>query len=55
MVDVSPLSTLGAICIASIPASGAEKNLLFRKLMIWGLSMAVVGAILSFLILDLPY
>jgi len=55
MVDVSPLSTLGAICIASIPASGTVKNLLFRQLMIWGLSMAVVGAVLSFLILDLPY
>jgi len=55
MVDVSPLSTLGAICISAIPATSMEKNKLFRQLMLWGLSMAVVGAVLSFLILDLPY
>ena len=56
MVDVSPLSTLGAICISAMPtASSAVKNKLFRQLMLWGLSMAVVGTILSFLILDLPY
>jgi di/tricarboxylate transporter len=46
LVDVSPLSTLGALCIAS---AGPEENrlLLFRKLMIWGLSMAGVGAVVS--------
>lgn len=55
MVDVSPLSTLGAICISAIPATSMEKNKLFRQLMLWGVSMAFVGAILSFLILDLPY
>jgi di/tricarboxylate transporter len=55
MVDVSPLSTLGAICISAVPATSIEKNKLFRQLMLWGLSMAFVGAILSFFILDLPY
>lgn len=44
LVDVSPLSTLGALCIAALPA-GHDPKLLFRQLLIWGLSMSVVGAI----------
>jgi di/tricarboxylate transporter len=55
MVDVSPLSTLGAICISSVPAIGLVRNRLFRQLMIWGLSMSVVGAFLSYILLDLTY
>lgn len=51
MVDVSPLSTLGAICIACIPA--IDRQSIFRKLLIWGLLMAVFGAILSFIFLDI--
>lgn len=51
MVDVSPLSTLGAICIACIPA--IDRQATFRKLLIWGLLMAVFGAILSFIFLDI--
>jgi Mg2+/citrate symporter len=46
LVDVSPLSTLGALCIATV-RDGAESRRLFRQLMIWGLSMAVVGATLA--------
>jgi Na+/H+ antiporter NhaD/arsenite permease-like protein len=42
LVDVSPLSTLGALCVAAVAAEEARD--LFRKLMIWGLSMSVVGA-----------
>lgn len=53
MVDVSPLSTLGAISLASYIGTNKEKNILFRKLMIWGLSMAIVGAGLSYVFLDL--
>lgn len=45
VVDVSPLSTLGALCVAAV-SDGAHSRRLFRQLMIWGLSMAVVGAIL---------
>lgn len=45
LVDVSPLSTLGALCVAAV-ADQAEARDLFRKLLIWGLSMAIVGAIL---------
>ena len=44
LVDVSPLSTIGALCIASAPAS-ADRRLLFNQVLAWGLSMAVVGAI----------
>jgi Na+/H+ antiporter NhaD/arsenite permease-like protein len=43
LVDVSPLSTIGALCIASAPAS-ADRRLLFNRVLAWGLSMSVVGA-----------
>jgi di/tricarboxylate transporter len=49
LVDVSPLSTLGALCVANV-VDRAEARDLFRKLLMWGLSMAVVGAILSWLL-----
>jgi di/tricarboxylate transporter len=45
LVDVSPLSTLGALCVAAVADPHAARDL-FRKMMIWGLSMAVVGAVL---------
>jgi Na+/H+ antiporter NhaD/arsenite permease-like protein len=45
MVDVSPLSTLGALCVATV-ADPIEASDLFRKLLIWGLSMSVAGALL---------
>jgi di/tricarboxylate transporter len=45
LVDVSPLSTLGALCLAAVPA-GRDGAGLFRRLLIWGLSMTVVGALL---------
>ena len=44
LVDVSPLSTLGALCLA-VAAPQEDRSALFRKLMAWGWSMAVVGAI----------
>lgn len=45
IVDVSPLSTLGALCVAAVPDPEAARDL-FRRLMIWGFSMALVGALL---------
>jgi len=45
LVDVSPLSTLGALCVATVLDRSAARDL-FRKLLIWGLSMAIVGALL---------
>ena len=47
LVDVSPLSTIGALCIAG--ASAEESRPLFNKLLVWGLSMSVVGGLLSYL------
>ena len=44
LVDVSPLSTIGALCIASAPVS-ADRRLLFNQVLAWGLSMSVVGAL----------
>ncbi|MFN0177246.1 MAG: SLC13 family permease [Gemmatimonadales bacterium] len=45
LVDVSPLSTLGALCVATVadPTAGRQ---LFRQLMAWGLGMTLVGALL---------
>lgn len=45
LVDVSPLSTLGALCVAAVAEPEIARDL-FRKLLIWGFSMAVVGALL---------
>jgi di/tricarboxylate transporter len=44
LVDVSPLSTIGALCLASAPAA-ADRRLLFKQVLAWGLSMALVGAV----------
>jgi Na+/H+ antiporter NhaD/arsenite permease-like protein len=46
LVDVSPLSTLGALCVATV-SDPTESRQLFKKLLIWGLSMSVVGALIS--------
>jgi Na+/H+ antiporter NhaD/arsenite permease-like protein len=48
VVDVSPLSTLGAMCIANA-AAREDRNRLFQRLLIYGLSMAVVGALVCYL------
>ena len=45
LVDVSPLSTLGALCIATLAEPSAQR-LLFRQLMTWGAAMIVTGAVL---------
>lgn len=45
LVDVSPLSTLGALCVAAAPDPTASRSL-FRALLAWGLSMVLVGAVL---------
>ena len=47
LVDTSPLSTLGALCIASA-GEEEDKGVLFRKLLIWGLSMSIVSGIVCF-------
>jgi di/tricarboxylate transporter len=52
LVDVSPLSTLGALCIANAAAS-ENRKVLFNKLMIWGLSMSVIGALVCWVFFGL--
>jgi di/tricarboxylate transporter len=44
LVDVSPLSTIGALCIASAPPT-ADRRRLFNQVLAWGLSMSVAGAV----------
>jgi hypothetical protein len=44
LVDSSPLSTIGALCVASA-AVEEDRSRLFNKVLAWGLSMAVVGAL----------
>jgi di/tricarboxylate transporter len=47
LVDVSPLSTTGALCMAAAPAA-EDTRALFRKMLAWGLSMSVVAAVGSY-------
>jgi di/tricarboxylate transporter len=44
LVDISPISTTGALCIAAAPPE-EDHQALFNKMLAWGLSMAVVGAV----------
>jgi di/tricarboxylate transporter len=56
VVDLSPLSTTGAVFIANCPPK-EDKTKLFRNMLVWGLSMSVVGAVvcwLAFTVLGLP-
>lgn len=56
IVDLSPLSTTGAVFLANAGPK-ANKTKLFRDMLIWGLSMSVVGALISWLaftVLRLP-
>ena len=49
LVDVSALSTLGALCMAAAPKHEDSRRL-FNNLMIWGLSMTVVGGAICWLL-----
>lgn len=44
LVDMSPLSTTGAMCIAGI-SDHSQVRPTYTRLLIWGMSMTVVGAI----------
>jgi di/tricarboxylate transporter len=48
LVDLSPLSTIGALCIAALPAGDPKK--LFNQLLAWGMSMTVIGAIICWVL-----
>ena len=45
LVDVSPLSTIGALCLAAVPAT-ENRAVVFRQLLIWGWAMSLIGAVL---------
>jgi len=45
LVDLAPLSTLGALCVAAVSDQTVARRL-FKHLMIWGVSMTLVGAVL---------
>lgn len=49
LVDLSPLSTIGALCIAALPNEAGAKKL-FNQLLWWGLSMMVVGAVICWML-----
>ncbi|HEX5108462.1 MAG TPA: SLC13 family permease [Vicinamibacterales bacterium] len=49
VVDVSPLSTLGALCMASAPP-GTNSKRLFNQLLAWGISMTFVAAVVCWVI-----
>ncbi len=49
LVDVSPLSTIGALCIASAPIA-ADRRLLFNQVLAWGLAMSVAAALGCYLV-----
>jgi hypothetical protein len=44
LVDVSPLSTIGALCVAA--AAETDRRQLFNRLLVWGMAMSVVGGVL---------
>ena len=48
---MSPLSTTGALCVAAAPSK--DVRLLFRRVLAWGMSMALVGAIGSYIVFGL--
>jgi di/tricarboxylate transporter len=47
LVDLSPLSTTGALCLAGVSPSENVRSV-FNKLLAWGLSMTIVGAIICY-------
>jgi len=49
LVDLSPLSTIGALCIAAL-TNEAEAKKLFNQLLWWGLSMMLVGAVICWIL-----
>jgi Na+/H+ antiporter NhaD/arsenite permease-like protein len=52
LVDVSPLSTLGALCISNA-APDVDRKRLFNQMLVWGLAMCVVGAVVCYVFFGL--
>ena len=45
IVDVSPLSTIGALCVAAVSEPATARKL-FNHMLVWGFAMVLVGAAL---------
>jgi di/tricarboxylate transporter len=52
LVDLSSLSTIGALFIAGA-AAGTDTRRMFNQLLLWGLSMSVAAAVLSWVLFGL--
>jgi Na+/H+ antiporter NhaD/arsenite permease-like protein len=48
LVDVSPLSTIGALCISAAVVSRTDAKRLFNQTLIWGFAMAPIAALFVF-------
>ncbi len=48
LVDLSPVSTIGALCLASAPPT-EDGRVLFNRLLAWGMSMTIVGGVVCYL------
>lgn len=52
LVDSSPLSTIGALCVSSAGPE-EDRRKLFARTLIWGLAMSIVGALWCFVLYGL--
>lgn len=52
IVDASPFSTSGALVTANTPPD--QRDLVFRRLMVWGLGIAVVGPLVTWCLFVVP-
>jgi di/tricarboxylate transporter len=52
VVDSSPFSTSGALTVANTPE--AHREIVFKRLMQWGMSMVVIAPLLAWLIFVVP-
>ncbi len=52
VVDISPFSTSGAMCVAN--ADQRDREEVFRKLVLWGLSLVVLAPPITWVILVVP-
>ena len=52
VVDISPFSTSGAMCVAN--ADQRDREEVFRKLVLWGLSLVILAPPITWVILVVP-
>ncbi|GAA4112425.1 SLC13 family permease [Knoellia locipacati] len=52
VVDISPFSTNGALCVAN--AEARDRDSVFRQLMRWGMSLVVVAPLVTWTVLVVP-